>query len=1053
MKVRHLNSYLAIPKSIDLDKSIDGLVSQLNSYGLPKPALDRFTDELQSCSSKGELGVIVNKLRPEVSKFYEGASWVSIDGESKFMYPSEITEEYKKASDEYSKAVKEVKGNYKDKRLEKARERRDQAFQNVNSAIETTTSSVIKYGSGMLSGNPDTMIDTGLSALGDILKLLSKSIASSILKIAKTYDKVRNGDEFSKAELRDLKDIEKTSIDIYTSTPNEIPDFDSYVTPMSDADYEEIKDEQDSIAQANFDEVGEITDWESAFKYGKAKLKQIHGLKYDESKATEVLEGLKAKYPDTPQCVIGALKYGGFHKSDKDKNSRHTNNKPVLSKIPNGTNPVVNDPNWKEAADKLQNLYELKSTKNPYVKKPSFSEYGDALKTVKEIILKYTPDNVKRFLASNSIVSVIVDEIGVMIGLSLDDGWFTILNDGSILSPIQEISDYDMYRSTTPIMWYKYGEVVKNSRLVNSTPFSASTSVHGWKFNASDCEEVDLPIQSLDDYDYPPITDILKKYFDSINEVGPNCVWICEKFITEHKLIDSFVVYGMYNPFNQNTYAVHAVVELGGTYFDLRSMYEKYKGQDTVPYNRFLKYRSLSRVDLLELNKNMRNTRKLNSSNEFYIHGHGFSKLECKPYTGTPLTAINEVEYGNYPSYVKGRLQDMNPNLDSIQACEKFYRSSMYASIIYGLYSPNKDGRYIPYAMISLPTHMNMEYTCDLKAMYDEVKIGKKITEWKGEFLIWREFGPNSGDWKEFQKFIGGSAPTGRNSKIANKWIEVEDILLLRNPDMTNDQLDEAIKELDAECKGDFEKAKRLAAESNRKLNSANEFTIHGKKFSKSDCLDRNFTPYTELNQFTPGSDYPAHICDMLKGFESNLDSIQVCEKFYERVANASIMYGIYSPDNDGKYIPYAVIEVALNEGEAPSLRLDLKSIYDNIKGKSTGPWGDFRVWKEFSTRDKNEVRQLEELMGKCLDISVKEGWDAWNSWRRSRNSSSTPYVTEQWWEDIAAPKLRGMCKLEPSQYGSWDDFYAYCEKHPEWCTPEQLEKIYNKFWDEVYLW
>lgn len=882
MKIRQYNSYLAIPKSIDLESSIQDLVDQLDSYGLPKPALDRFTSDITSCDTKGELGSTVNRLRPEIEKFYKGGSWVSIEGESKFMYPNEIAEEYKKANDEYSKAVKEVKGKYGDRRLEKARERRDQAFQNVNSAIETTASSVVKFGSGMLSGNPDQMIDAGLNALGDILKILSKSIASSILKIAKTYDKVRNGDEFSKAEMKELKDIEKRSIEIHTATPNEFPDFDAYVTPMSEDDYEEIKDEQDSIAQANFDEVGEITDWESAFKYGKAKLKQIHGLKYDESKATEVLEGLKAKYPDTPQCVIGALKYGGFHRKRNE----------------------------------------------------------------------------------------------------------------------------------------------------NSTPFSNTTSVHGWKFNVYDCSEVtEHLIKSLDEVDYPPLKDIFKRYFDSIKDSGPNCVWICEKFITEHELMDSYVVYGMYNPYNYETYALHAVIELGGTYYDLRSMYEKYKGQGSLPYSRFFKYRSLSRVDLLEINKNMKNTRKYNSANEFTIHEHKFSKSECQPLSlyssRTPLTSVNDLKFGNYPTKVKSALNKLESNLDSIEICERFYQSGEYDStLIYGIYSPKDDGNYTPYALLTLrASDGDTSFVCDLKSMYDEVR-GNRPTKWSGDFQFVKLFGMDDWDRSQFRKYSGKDTYSV-NSKVAGKWIEVEDILLLRNPDMTDDQLSEAIKELEVESNGDFDKAKRLAAESNRKLNSANEFTIHGVKFSKADCRSVDLIPKSTLSEIPSENNYPTKVRKALQNMGPGLDSLQVCEEYEMKGdRDAMVIYGLYSPNKDGNYIPYAIVCCYLPSGGI--FDIDLKSIYDEMNGGKPQKWsGDFLEWKASYDWTLPQYKKF---------ISN-------NSVYRGRNSSSA---------DGWKSEFEGMCAVSPSRFNSFDEFYAYCEKHPDLCSDEDLMEIDKKF-QELY--
>lgn len=870
MKIRQFNGYLAVPKSIDLDTSIQGLVGQLDSYGLPKPALDRFTSDLISCDTKGELGSAVKRLRSEIDKFYKGGVWVSIGGESKFMYPNEIVEEYKKANDEYSKAVSEVKGKYEDKRLKKARENRNQAFQNVNAAIETTASSVVKFGSGMLSGNPDQMIDAGLNALGDILKILSKTIASSILKIAKTYDKVRNGDEFSKDELKELKAIEKKSIEIHTAAPNEFPDFDTYVTPMSEDDYEEIKEEQDSIAQDNFDEVGEITDWESAFKYGKAKLKQIHGFKYNEAKATEVLEGLKSKYPDTPQCVIGALKYGGFHKKDTDKNSRFVASTGYLGVVPENAVkvdlPIRKISQIKNAQHKklILDYFDFIASK--------LSEYNEAARS------KFTGDASKFKETKYLICSVICEVFGMhsnpsdlticygfysLIGTFTQHVWINLsgisydlrclwedLNNLPKFDYSQLMESFEVpYVPNSHYEWdlhhtnfldiaknnikyvnsrfmelnsKRHSGVLKkgtdeNSRLMNSD----TISVNDWEFDLSDCKEVEIPIKSLEEYDYPPITNILKRYFDSINEFKPDCVWICEKFIADHKLIDSYVVYGMYNPYNQGVYTLYAVVELGGTYFDLKSMYERYKGQEIVPYSKFFKYRSLSRINLLELKKNMKiRSRKLNSSNEFTIHGVKFSKDNCHPRDFIAKTAFNEIPSElNYQLKIEKALRNMGPNLSSIQMCEEFaMKYDRDAMVEYGLYSPNGDGNYIPYAVVVCYQPNGNIFCCDLKSVYDEMNGGKPH-KWSGDFREWK----SSDDWtlSQYKKFISNnSVYRGRNSKIADKWIEVEDILLLRNPDMTDDQLNKAINEIEVESKGDFNKAKRLAAESNFKLNS-----------------------------------------------------------------------------------------------------------------------------------------------------------------------------------------------------------------------------------------
>lgn len=434
-------------------------------------------------------------------------------------------------------------------------------------------------------------------------------------------------------------------------------------------------------------------------------------------------------------------------------------------------------------------------------------------------------------------------------------------------------------------------------------------------------------------------------------------------------------------------------------------------------------------------------SRKLNSSNEFTIHSEKFSKDDCRKFYGTPYTKLGDFTPSwDYPPRLKRMLESFESNLDSIQVCEEFYQRVKNSVISYGLYSPNNDSNYIPYALVVIiPPGDGDVIDIDLKSMYDEVKEGKVTNSWSGEFLILKSYGPYKASWNEFQKLVGKNLPSRDglrewNSKIADKWIEVEDILLLRNPDMTDDQLNKAIRELEVESNGDFNKAKRLASESNRKLNSSNEFTIHGVKFSKDNCHPRDFIPKTAFNEIPTELNYQLRIEKAIRNMGPNLNSIQMCEEFSMKYDHdAMVEYGLYSPNGDGNYIPYAVVVCYQPNGNR--FCCDLKSVYDEMNGGKPHKWsGDFREWK---SSDDWTLSQYKKFIS---NNSVYRG----RSNLKLNNKVNGPVDSDDSWK----LEFKEMCAIDPSRFSSFDEFYELCEKRPDLCSDEDLMEIDKKYQD-----
>jgi hypothetical protein len=312
----------------DLGEAKDELKSRLDAIDIDMNIIAKYqgqVDELKNL--KKDLKNLVNRFNADSDKIAQGGMVISRrqgdDLDYVVMTEDELNSELDKVrqtnedinrlNEERKEANKERQAEI-DAEIANKQEERKKSYQLASDCVENVTKGSIEIAEGLLSGNNDRMVNSVLVALGAIFSFLGKTLAFGLVKSKALMDKLSSDNpEVKPEELEELKQIE---LDVVSESQNISTDTE----PMTPEEREEINGE---ITEQAFDGVGKVTDWDSAFKYGYAKLKQIHGINYDEAKATKCLEGLKKKYPDTPQVVFGALKFGGHRKkTEEEKNSR-----------------------------------------------------------------------------------------------------------------------------------------------------------------------------------------------------------------------------------------------------------------------------------------------------------------------------------------------------------------------------------------------------------------------------------------------------------------------------------------------------------------------------------------------------------------------------------------------------------------------------------------------------------------------------------------------------------------------------------------------------------
>jgi hypothetical protein len=326
---------------LDVDETIKThLKSKINFDGLPE-------DETEALDA---LRGMAESINSEIDKFNSGQILSVTKGGSKFVNPQELADDTKRASEELDALKAEQEAEQDEERKQKLKEEydkkkaeRDQMYEDMSGAVSTISSSMIDTGKKLMSGDGQQAVDAVLNILIGIGSFLTKGLLAWC-HAAKEHREARKlGKDLAKQD-EGLRKAQELVDEIAAGNHDEGLD------PATPEEAEEIKSQ---AAQEDFEEVGEIETWGDAFKYGYAKLKQIHGLNYDEAKARETLEGLKASYPDNPKVVIGALKYGGVRRK-KDENQQNSridlrrtkNSKPKLKKVFEDFNNIDDAYEW-----------------------------------------------------------------------------------------------------------------------------------------------------------------------------------------------------------------------------------------------------------------------------------------------------------------------------------------------------------------------------------------------------------------------------------------------------------------------------------------------------------------------------------------------------------------------------------------------------------------------------------------------------------------------------------------------------------------------------------
>jgi len=327
---------------LDVDEVIKThLRTKLNFDELP-------ADETEAMEALRNIAESVNS---EIDKFNAGQILSTTKGGSKFVDPQTLadqtkskSEEINRLKDEESKAKTEDEKKKIREKYKKLQDERDKLYEDISGAMSTVSTSMLDTGKKLMSGDGQQAVDAFLNIIIGIGAFLSKTILAAVHKGKARRESKKMGKELE-AQDKALRDAQALVDEIAAG---------NHDAGMEPATAEEVQEIVNEVAQEEFEEVGEIETWDDAFKYGFAKLKQIHGLKYDEAKARETLEGLKESYPDNPKVVIGALKYGGGHKKkdDEQKNSRKVidlrrrNARPQLRKVYREFGDAAEAYNW-----------------------------------------------------------------------------------------------------------------------------------------------------------------------------------------------------------------------------------------------------------------------------------------------------------------------------------------------------------------------------------------------------------------------------------------------------------------------------------------------------------------------------------------------------------------------------------------------------------------------------------------------------------------------------------------------------------------------------------
>ena len=341
MEIRHINAkakdnHLSLKniKYENFSSSIKELTNRINSLDIDKRLKDKYKNNLLSISKDKNTAKNIKNLaasiNTDIDKISKGAYILDVTDTDGSQHSEVLTQdEISKRLKDFEKANKKVEElkrrkqehpeDFKsqeqlDAELEKAKAESEKGRQFGADCVKVLSEDSVNIAKGLLTGSDEERAKAMIDAIGSVAGLFTKGIRGAFWGIKGSIAEAKAGKQFSKEEIDNMQKI-TTNID---SIRKEIT---KESVPATD---EEMKEITDSMAQEDFEKVGKITDWDSAFKYGYAKLKQIHGEKYDESKAKACLEGLKKKYPDNPMVVVGALKYGGHKSDDEDKKGKNS---------------------------------------------------------------------------------------------------------------------------------------------------------------------------------------------------------------------------------------------------------------------------------------------------------------------------------------------------------------------------------------------------------------------------------------------------------------------------------------------------------------------------------------------------------------------------------------------------------------------------------------------------------------------------------------------------------------------------------------------------------
>jgi len=331
----------------DLGEAKSELKSRIEEIDIDKNIIGKYQSQVDKLKNlKKDLKGLVDRFNTDVDKLANGAMVISIKKGEEVDYlvqtedemldqlnkTKEINDKINQLNEERKEASKERQAEI-DAEIANKKAEREETYKYASGLVDNMASAAVDMTKGVISGDPDKMVDTILGALAGIFSFLTKGIALGIISFKSAWDKHKAGEKLND---EDLKMLEQVQVDV-------VSEGSITSDPMTSDELDEVNQD---ISDTAFEGVGKITDWESAFAYGYAKLKQIHGIKYDEAKATEALNALKEKYPDNPKVVIGAFKFGGGRRKrsrKEENNSRVIDFRKSNSRMMNG-NPVSDLP-------------------------------------------------------------------------------------------------------------------------------------------------------------------------------------------------------------------------------------------------------------------------------------------------------------------------------------------------------------------------------------------------------------------------------------------------------------------------------------------------------------------------------------------------------------------------------------------------------------------------------------------------------------------------------------------------------------------------------------